>query len=101
MAASSRHVRNQFQSETGLELVFIGFSASCETVPRPRLALVSDISWRLERRLRCESVLIWPIIQSKKVREVVFKQGYILLLPYIRCEFYAISNVWCSCRTQA
>ena len=79
MAASSRRVWNQFQYETGLELVSIGFSAPCKTVPRPRLALVSDFFQRLERRLRYESVLIWPILQNRKVRKAIFKQGYILL----------------------
>lgn len=57
-----------FQYETGLELVFIGFSALCKTVPRPRLALVLYFSQRLERRLRYECVLIWPILQNRKVR---------------------------------
>lgn len=75
MAASSRRVRNQFQDETGLELVSIGFSAPCETVPRPRLALVPDFSRRLERRLRYEGTLTWPIIQSRKVRGTVLKRS--------------------------
>lgn len=70
MAAGSRRVRNQFQYETGLELVSIGFSAPCETVPRPRLALVPDFSRRLERRLRYRGTLIWPMLRSRKVREL-------------------------------